>query len=266
MKVLKTLRGVLALALPGLLVLGCDRGANSKSSGAAGSAGQVSPAGPVFIFFDGKDPLPPSKWAQVAEPSGGDGAAAIGALHMRDVNKKHADSGYFEDGVKAHPEFDPTSLFVDDLRSIVSMGEAASIAVRWTGPDSAKGFRDYLVLPDGTEGRAVGLAGYFSAMAGVARDGGLLDLERDQRLSDHLLWIGYNIYKSDSDVTTSKPRSLILGSAWNAAFELKKQYAKSLGRNEEADAWGKRDEELIEACRAIDTAARAERTKIYGDQ
>ena len=266
MKVLKTLRGVLALALPGLLVLGCDRGANSKSSGAAGNSGPVSPAGPVFIFFDGKDPLPPSKWAGAAEPTGGDGAATIGALHMRDVNKKHADSGYFEDGVKAHPEFDPTSLFVDDLRSIVSMGEAASIAVRWTGPDSAQGFRDYLVLPDGTEGRAIGLAGYFNAMAGVARDGGLLDLERDQRLSDHLLWIGYNIYKSDSDVTTSKPRSLILGSAWNAAFELKKQYAKSLGRNEEADAWGKRDEELIEACRAIDTAARAERKKIYEDQ
>lgn len=214
-----------------------------------------------FDFFDGVEFLRPSQWAKVPEPKEIDGTSAIGNLHIREVIAKYNDSSAFKDGIKANPQSDPMGHFVEDLQTIRTLGQTKDFTLRWGGKQSHEGYKDNLILPDRTEIVGVNLAGYFLAMGHVAREGGLLDVERDHNLSDHLHWIGFAVWKSDTDIASANPRLLILGAAWEAAFQLRKHSAAALGNAQEASIWERRSEELVEASKIVQRAIRAERNK-----
>ena len=78
--------------------------------------------------------------------------------------------------------------------------------------------------------------------------------EVEQELSTMLLNVGYNFYKSGSTVESEKPRRLILGAAWHAAFSLREQRAVAAGNQAEAAVWSERREQLTEATRQMDQA------------
>ncbi len=242
--------GQITILLAAILFSGFESGCRREPA-ASTAQSHAMPEGPVFPFFDGKEPLPPSQWAETPEPVGSDKASELRLLHVAEVREKYVNSNNFSDGISAHPQWDPTHHFIDDLPAIRSLGSASTISVDWAEQEWAssrdKGHKDDLILPDGKRIRGTDLAAYLLILGMAAREGALQEYQEHLELSDSLLWIGYHIYASDTDIASGRPRILILGSAWAVAFELREHHARSLGLEAEAEKWRGYMDDLYEA-------------------
>ena len=254
--VLLTVLCVVAIAM----LFGCDRPA--ASSGVASPIAQIAPR---TAFFDGVDFISPAEWASSIDSDGPEASHAIGQLSLEIVGRKRQESQLFKDGIDAHPELDPVVHFENDLPIILSIGQARAVSISWAGDRGDEGIMDDLILPDGSRVRGVDLAAYFNTLELTAKAGLINQFETDHDIANALLWFGYRVYKSDSDPSSAKMRTMILGSTWRAAFEFR---AQATGESKDLAAqatWIARQAELDATMMAVLRKALADRRKQVGE-
>jgi hypothetical protein len=212
----------------------------------------TSAQGPVFDFFNGQEFLAPSLWAGAKAPDGTDATWALRSLAIAEVLQKEKDSSMFADGVRTHPQWDPTPNFVEDLPAIMALAKAPSWAVTWAEPDRdgySEGYSDTFDLPDGTTMEGILLSKYLLVMSKVIEAGALADYETSHSFSDALLWFGFHAYSSSDHASSGRHRSQILSHAWRGAFLLKAARARQLDNESDAERWERMSIELDEAVR-----------------
>lgn len=87
---------------------------------------------------------------------------------------------------------------------------------------------------------------YIGELGTCALDGRLDDHADATELADALFNIGYSVFQSSDTVGTAGPRRLILGSAWNAAIQLRAREARERGDGERVEYWERQSESLLE--------------------
>lgn len=263
-----TSTAIMLCMISSVYVIGCDARTSQRS------VPQVVPANAASLrcdFFDGRKILAPSIWTTVPEPKGGDGANLILRLQIRAIAKGVNETGYFADGTAADPQWDPLKYIQQDFDVIQAMGRALTMDLRWGGKERDKGFAYDMIYPDGIEIQGTSFANYFNIIRKLTEEGRLDEIEREIDLSGSLLCIGFNVYKSDDSAESFIARRIVLGSAWSAAFELRRRQAvigsgKENGADKESvTVWNTRDANLLTVLNELHSANLDEIGKHYGE-
>lgn len=229
-------------------MIACDRRGDHQSSVTDSAPG---PARPVYVFFDGCEPVAPWDWAAISKPQSNDESAGqlLAMLPYDEVidlknrlNELRGESFELRRGV------DPTPMLTEHIDTIFVLGRQARLHIEWQDSDAIR-------LINGETVSGLKVASYFDAISHAMEEFGELGgYERDPTLSDSLLVIGYNLYMSGWTGMSEKQRILILGSAWNAAFRLREVRAKAEDDEGGASLWAARRRELEHAIRHMHKA------------
>lgn len=258
----------IGLQLSVFLLLACMFAAGcGKTPGDQQAAGGADiPRGPVFDFFDGRHPLPPSEWAGVETPAGEDRTHLITSLKLNEI-RTLCNKAWMLDVLPTSkdPEFDPTGYYLSDLWHLIEIGRSGSLGLKWFYCDLNPPYRDEFRLPSGTAVEGLRIATYFLAMNQITEEGVFDELQSEHNLAETLLWIGYHFYRSEDHGGSGTSRYLALVGSWKSAFQLLARQAEANGDEVLAQQWGERLTQLEEASLAMSRAARAEINRLFGE-
>lgn len=212
--------------------VGCDQGPS-------GGHAAMPPLAASFDFYKDGTLVDPVQWASVqSNGSQMEPSQALASLHINDVV------------IAGNNDEDPVDLLVKDLPTILAWGGTANPpgSMPWlAGHGSSKDDEfDYLSLPFSEPIFALNVGWYIGELRKCALDGRLDDHADATELADALFNIGYSVFQSSDTVGTATPRRLILGSAWDAAIQLRAREARERGDDERVEYWERQSESLLE--------------------